>query len=200
VQIFERSAGTAGFTAVATVLSGADGSFTATLPPLETNSFLYARAGRARSPRVAIKVAPVVTLVGPAHGAVLPLAGRHGRPQTPVTFTGTVSPSDAGAIVALQRERPAGSGSWRRVAVGRVGEDGRFSFSHLFRTPGAIVLRAFVHRHAHRLPAVSEALSYDVAQADNPSLTISLSPQTVAFGGAVTISAGSPARPGAPSR
>jgi hypothetical protein len=187
VQIFERSAGTPGFAAAATVLSEADGSFAATLEPAQANVLLYARAGRARSPRQAIHVAPLVTLAGPARGAVLPLARHHGA-RTPVTFSGTVSPSDAGAVVALQRERPTGSGSWRRVAVTRVGDDGHFSFSHLFRTPGPIVLRAFVHRHAHHLPAVSEALSYAVAQADNPSLTISLSPQTVALGGAVTIS------------
>jgi hypothetical protein len=182
VQIFERSAGTPGFQEVATAVTAAGGGFTATAPPVEGNSFLYARAGRARSSREAIRVSPLVTLAGPAHGAVLPAASHHRRAQATVVFSGTVSPSDEGAIVALQRERPLGSGSWRRAAVTRVGEDGGFSFSHAFRQAGPLVLRAFLHRHGHRLPAVSETLSYEVAASENAALTISLAPQTVAFG------------------
>src|SRR5262249_6406958 len=65
---------------------------------------------------------------------------------------------------------------------------GTFSFNRLFRTPGPLALRAFVHRFHHRLPAVSETLEYEVGQAQNPSLTISLSPAAVAFGSPVTIS------------
>jgi hypothetical protein len=189
VQIFARAAGTPGTSEVATALTQADGSFAVTLAPLESNSYFFARSGRSRSPREAVRVSPLVTLAGPAHGAVLPMASRHARAQAAVHFSGTVSPSDAGAIVALQRERPLGSGTWRAVAFGRVGQDGAFAFSHSFRTPGPLVLRAFVHRHGHRLPAVSEPLSYQVAQADlaGLGLTITLTPQTVAYGEPVAI-------------
>jgi len=185
VSIFEHSAGTPGYQEAATAITEADGSFTVTPPSVETNSLFYARFGRFRSPRSATRVTPLVTLAGPAHGAVLPMSARHSR--SPIRFTGTVSPADTGAPVTLQRERPAGSGEWRRVAVSRVAADGSFAFLHSFRAAGPIVLRALVHRYAHRLPAVSETLSYEVSQAQNPALTISADPHFVGFGQAVTI-------------
>ncbi|HXB15551.1 MAG TPA: hypothetical protein VNV44_07375 [Solirubrobacteraceae bacterium] len=197
VQILERTAGRPGFATAATELTEPDGSYAATLAPADADVYLYARAGHARSPRQAIRITPLVTLAGPATGAVLPMARRRSS-QSPITFSGTVSPADAGALVTLQRERPNGSGSWRRVAFTRVGEDGSFSFSHLFRIPGPLELRAFVHRHDHRLPAVSETLSYEVAQPQNPSLTISASPADVPFGSPVTISGRLAAPAGSP--
>jgi len=187
VQIFERTAGTPGFVQAGTVLTEADGSFTATLAPVEQNSSFYARLGRSRSAHVATRVTPLVTLAGPARGAVFQ-ATHHGRAQTPITFSGTVSPDDAGAVVVLQRERPLGSGRWRRVATTQVAENGGFAFAHAFHAAGPLVLRAFLHRHAHRLAAASETLSYEVAEPQNPALTISASPWSVAYGETVTIS------------
>ncbi len=185
VAIFEHSAGTPGYAEVAPATTAPDGSFSATPPPVDTNALFYARFGRSRSQRVSMRVSPLVTLAGPAHGAVLPMSARSAR--SPIRFTGTVSPADTGAPVTLQRERPVGSGQWRRVAVGRVAADGSFAFLHRFRTAGPVVLRAFVHGFGHRLAAVSETLSYEVSQAQNPALTIAAEPGTVAFGQSVTI-------------
>jgi hypothetical protein len=195
VTIFEHSAGTPGYEEVATATTEPDGSFTVTPPAVTSNALFYARFGRARSQRAQMRVTPLVTLTGPARGAVLPMSARLSR--TPIRFSGTVSPADTGAPVTLQRERPAGSGEWRRVAVARVNADGSFAFLHLFRAAGPVVLRAFVHRYAHRLPAVSETLSYEVSQAENPALTISAEPHSVAFGQSVAITgklAGTPGR------
>ena len=130
---------------------------------------------------------PLVTLAGPARGAVLQ-AARHASAQAPISFSGTVSPDDAGAVVALQRERPLGSGRWRRVAATRVGDDGGFTFEHAFHAAGPLLLRAFLHSHAHRLAALSETLSYEVASAQDPALTISASAQSLGFGESVTVS------------
>jgi hypothetical protein len=185
VAIFERTAGTPGYAEVATATTEPDGSFSATPPPVDTNALFYARFGRSRSQRVSMRVSPLVTLAGPAHGALLPMSAH--RSRSPIRFTGTVSPADTGAPVTLQRERPVGSGEWRRVAVGRVAADGSFAFLHLFRAAGPVVLRAFVHGFGHRLAAVSETLSYEVSQAQNPALTISAEPHSVALGQTVTI-------------
>jgi hypothetical protein len=68
-----------------------------------------------------------------------------------------------------------------------VASDGSFAFIRSFHAPGTLLLRAFVHRHAHHLPATSETLSYQVAQANTTALTISLTPETVPYGEAVTI-------------
>lgn len=185
VAIYEHGAGTPGFQEATTATTEADGSFAATPAAVETTTQFYARFGRSRSQHVLVHVSPVVTLAGPAHGAVLPMSAHHVR--APIRFTGTVSPTDTGARVTLQRERPLGSGQWRRVAVSNVGENGSFAFLHSFRAAGPVVLRAFVHRHGHRVAAVSETLSYEVAQANNPALTISASASSVPFGRSVTI-------------
>jgi len=196
VTIFEHSAGTHGTEEVANATTGEDGTFAASVPEPETNSWLYARSGRARSSRAPVHVLPVVTLAGPAHGAVLPMATHRGAGFSPIHFSGTVSPDDAGARVTLQRERPLGSAAWRPVAVSHVAADGSFAFSRSFHAPGTLVLRAFVHRHAHHLPAISETLSYQVAQADATALTISLTPEVVPYGEAVTIAGKDPAGEG----
>ncbi len=187
VQIFSRAAGTHGFEEAANATTAEDGTFAASVSPPEGNAYLYARSGRARSPREPVRILPVVTLAGPAHGAVLPLSTHHGRALSPIHFSGTVSPVDAGARVTLQRERPLGSGAWRPVAVSRVAEDGSFAFTRSFHAPGTLLLRAFVHHHAHHLPSISETLGYQVAQADATALTISLTPELVPYGQAVTI-------------
>ena len=57
-----------------------------------------------------------------------------------------------------------------------------------FHAAGPLVLRGRLHSHAHRLAAVSETLSYEVAEAQNPALTISASPESLAFGESVTVS------------
>jgi hypothetical protein len=185
VAIFEHSAGTPGFAEAGLATTETNGGFSFTPTGLGGKTQFYARFGRSRSQHVQVRVTPLVTLAGPAHGAVLPMSAR--RTRSPIRFTGTVSPADTGAPVTLQRERPVGSGQWRRVAVTRVGEDGSFAFVHLFRAAGPVVLRAFVHGFAHRLAAVSETLSYEVSQAQNPALTIAAEPNSVALGQSVTI-------------
>ena len=192
MQIFSRAAGTGGSDEVASATTAEDGTFAASVAPPEGNAYLYARSGRARSPRQPVHVLPVVTLAGPAHGAVLPMSTHRHRGLSPIHFSGTVSPADSGAKVTLQRERPLGSGAWRPVAVSHVAADGSFSFTHGFHAPGTLLLRAFVHRHAHHLPAISETLSYQVAQADAGALTISLTPETVPYGESLTVAGRAP--------
>jgi hypothetical protein len=105
------------------------------------------------------------------------------------TFAGTVSPSDPGALVALQVAYGASGEYWRSVAFGRVGSDGSYSIAHAFRTPGEASVRTIVQaRKLHMAAAISEPLAYVVGQTQNPQLTIQSSADPLAYGQSVTIS------------
>jgi hypothetical protein len=115
---------------------------------------------------------------------VLAPRGAHGASAASnlVTLSGSVGD---GARVVLQREQ-AGE-SWRRVATGVVATDGSYSFTHAFRRAGEVSLRV-IARCPGEQAAASEALSFVVAQRQNPKLTISASPVRSVFGQPITIS------------
>src|SRR6202000_2529760 len=99
-----------------------DGSFTMTSKPLESNTVFQVQAGPHRA-RVAVKVAPAITLSLSSPGALASRNGAH-RTRTVATFTGTLTPAAPGALVALQVAY-AGSGerchsvAWGHVTPGR---------------------------------------------------------------------------------
>src|SRR5258707_116665 len=97
------------FTAAAALLALAPGRAAA------ADSFFYVRAAGAGSGNRSIKVAPQVTLGGPAEFSQLRTGVRNR-----VTFTGTVTPADTGAVVALQRENATSFEEWRLIQLGVV--------------------------------------------------------------------------------
>jgi hypothetical protein len=60
--------------------------------------------------------------------------------------------------------------------------------THSFRIPGQASVRTIVHAGTENVAAVSEALHYEVAQRQNPQLTIDASADPIAYGQSVTIS------------
>jgi hypothetical protein len=187
VLVFQRERA-AGMSEVATASTAADGSFQAPDLTVTANTIFIARAPGGKRARVAIKVAPLVTLSGPS-GAQLATrsgAGAAGARHNRFTFTGTVSPVAADERVTLQREYPGTDEQWHPIAFARVQEDGSFSISHGFRTPGAVSVRVVVHPKGE-IAGASEPLTYMVAQAQNPQLTITSSADPVASGQPVQI-------------
>jgi hypothetical protein len=126
----------------------------------------------------------VVTLGGPAEGAQL----RTGRANR-VTFAGLVNPADAGARVALQRENATSVEEWHSIQESTVKPGGGYVFSHVFAVPGDANLRVIVRPHGKiTARGVSNTLSYEISQAQNPRLTIFSSADPAPFGSPVTIS------------
>jgi hypothetical protein len=158
---------------------------------LEANIVLYARSQGARSQRVSVEVVPLVTFVGPPEDSLLSLvAGRSeagSDAANSVTFTGTVGPDATGARVILQRESDTVTENWRRIAITEVGAGGEYSITHRFSGTGTTNVRILV-RDRGRLASVSEPLSYQIAQRQNPRLTIHASPATLSSGESVTLS------------
>jgi hypothetical protein len=185
ITVYEHTAGVAGFKVVATVTSAAGGFYSTVPGPISANSVFYARALGARSASRAVKVAPLVTLTGPAPDASQLKTGPHNR----VLFTGSVSPADGGAQVFLERENATVSEEWISIQGGVVRADGTFSILHKFVVPGDANLRVIVRPHRKfELRGTSNTLSYVIAQPQNPKLTINSSADPAAYGQPVTLS------------
>jgi len=167
VTLYQKLVGTPGFQPVATATSEAGGAFHLALAALEGNSVFYALAGDARSARSRVQAAPAITIAAPAAGAVLPSERGHASSATAppaggaVTFTGTVSPADAGTTVALQRE--LGDDRWQRIATGHVQPDGDYSVVHAFGRAGKITLRVLVRSHGRFMTSASAPATYTVS-------------------------------------
>lgn len=184
VTLYEHMHGTPGYTAVQNVSTGSDGSYELAPLTVQYSSTFYVRAAGVRSGFRSVRVAALVTLSGPPEGAQL-LTGFAHR----VTFTGTVDPADEGAHVILQRQNALTGNEWRAIdRSGVVGAGGSFTIEHTFRVPGDANLRVLVRSHGRNLASVSNVLTYEISQAENPHLTISASSDPIAYGQSVTIS------------
>jgi hypothetical protein len=180
---------TADFTVLGVATSETDGSYKIVSQAFDTNTTFRVLIGH-HGARAVVKVAPVVTLSGPSPAAVLSAVSGHtlGARPAKATFIGTVKPGDAGGRVALQVAYAASGEQWRTVSFGSIGTDGSYSLAHRFRTAGQASVRVLVHIRGRNVVAASETLTYEVAQAQNPKLTISSSAAPVSYGQSATIS------------
>jgi hypothetical protein len=183
VNLLEHSFGTPGYTVVQSTTTGPLGFYEIPLSGVQTNSSFFVRSHGAQSGRRHVRVAAQVTLDGPPEGTQL-LTGV----ANAVTFTGTVSPADAGSTVILQRQNALTGNDWRRIGVGTVGAEGAFSITHTFVVPGDANLRVLVRSHGPNIHSPSNVLTYEISQAQNPQLTINASSDPIVYGQSVTIS------------
>ncbi|HEY2632998.1 MAG TPA: hypothetical protein VGI26_11550 [Solirubrobacteraceae bacterium] len=194
VVLYHHLAGIGGFSVVQSVTTDANGFYS--IAPadgvVETNRSYYVRSLGARSATKRLSVAAQVTLSGPTEGQLL--TGFANR----VTFTGTVTPADAGAIVILQRQNATTGNDWHRIDRGVVDANGNFTIVHRFIVPGDANIRVLVRSQRRNVPSVSNVLAYSISQAQNPALTIQASADPISFGETVTISGKYPAGPNAP--
>jgi hypothetical protein len=183
VKLFEHSSGTPGSTLVQSTTTGPLGFYELTQTGVDTNSVFYVRSHGAQSGRRRVRVAAQVTLSGPPEGTQL----LTGAPNA-VTFTGTVTPADAGARVILQRQNALTGNEWRRIDSATVGPEGDFSIAHTFIVPGDANLRVLVRSHGTNIASPSNVLTYEISQAQNPQLTIDASSDPITYTQPVTIS------------
>jgi hypothetical protein len=172
----------------ATAAVAADGSYSFTSAALEANTVFRVHVGR-RGALTVVKVAPHVTIAEePAAAAPAASTGAHSARVAPITFAGSVAPYQPGALVELQVAYRSSPAQWRTVAYGRVGGDGGYSVSHAFRRPGETLVRTVAFAGKHRMPAASEAVSFQAVAPQNPNLTINVSNAAPRAGETVTIS------------
>jgi hypothetical protein len=178
-----------------TATTQADGTYEFTTPAVAANSTFVVRAPRASSARTVVKVAPAVTIRGPVSGSTLFTRGNAGA-HNRLTFSGSVSPTSEGARVALQREYAGSGEQWHTIALTRVDSEGHYSVTHGFKIPGKVSVRVVVRPKGPSTLAISEALSYTVAQTQNPRLTIQASADPDPFGQPVTVTGVAAGAPG----
>ncbi len=154
--------------AIGTTTTDPGGYYTLVAPAPATDTLYYATAVGATSATKTVKVAPEVTIHGPEESKAL-VTGVSSR----VTFSGTVSPADAGAEVVLQREQAIAIEEWHPIQRGVVGPQGEYTFVHVFSIPGEADIRVIVRPH-RRFSAfgASTPLSYVISQRQNPLLTL----------------------------
>jgi len=167
VTVYEHLAGHATQTiGTATTQTGGYYTFLAPAPVLDT--VYYVSAAGATSLKRQVRVAPQVTISGPAEGSEL-----HTGAANRATFSGTVSPAAAGAIVVLQREAATAHEEWVVIQHGIVGAGGTYTFVHDFLVPGDANIRVLVRAHGrYTVYGASSQLSYVISQAQNPLLTL----------------------------
>jgi len=183
VTLLQRIVGTPGFTVVATTSTDGRGFYDLMTPGVLSNSVFYVRSNGAASGRRTVDVFAHVALTGPPEGTEL-LTG----PAHKVTFAGSVSPADVGALVVLQRQNALTGNTWRRIQLGQVGAGGSYSITHTFVVPGDANIRVLVRSEGRNVPSPSEVLTYEISQAQNPQLTINASTNPISYGQSVTIS------------
>ena len=185
VTVFQRARGAGStFTEAGTATSEADGIYHFTSPDLQATTIFSARLARGRSAPATVKVAPRITVSGPPTGTSL-LTPTHGR-RSVAQLTGSVTPAVPGERITLQSDAP-GSEQWHTIAFGQVDSEGHYSIGHGFRTPGEVSLRVVVHAGGSTVAAASEPVSFLVAQAQNPELTILSAEDPVISGQSTTI-------------
>jgi hypothetical protein len=188
VTLYERSAGSPGYSEAGTATTEAHGFYEVATAPQTANSLFYAAIGSSNSATRLLKVSAQVTLVGPPESKSL-LAGIKTGRRNAVTFTGEVSPEDRGATVVLQRQNAIRGNEWHRIGLPTVvNSSGKFAITHVFVVPGASNIRVMVRPDARFFASPSNVLSYQISQAQNPSLTILSETDPLAYGGSTVIS------------
>lgn len=126
-----------------------------------------------------VRVAATVTLDQPSSDLTT---------ATPIAFTGTVSPANAGHRILLQRQASLLGDRWVAVDRGVVRADGSYTIVHRFRVPGDRTLRTLLLPNRHTLRSPSTPISITVQQLQVAGFTIGSSSQPIDFGASVTIS------------
>ena len=149
VTLYQRVAGSSGFAVAGTTTTDSHGFYQMTTAPETTNSQFYAAIGTSVSRHRPLKVAAQVALQ-PVEGNVA--NGLHTGRRNAVTFKGSVSPNDKGALVVLQRQNAIRGNEWHRIGHTIVDANGTFALTHVFVAAGASDIRVLVrsNRAQHR--------------------------------------------------
>lgn len=138
-----------------------------------------AALARPHRPHHPPRVAATITLAQPSG----PLTT-----ATPISFTGTVTPANAGRRVLLQSQVGVNGDRWVAIDGGFVRADGNYTIIHRFRVPGDRTLRTVLQPNRRTLRTASTPISITVQQLQAPGFTIGASADPIDFGQSVTVS------------
>jgi len=145
VDLYERRAGQASFSDVASTQTNSAGAFSFTRA-VTTNAQWYAKAGTATSSIVDQSILAAVAL---RPSSARPKAGAK------VTLSGTVAPSHAGERVALQRLR---KGRWVTIARPKLNARSRFAVVQKMRAHAVAHFRIVLAADSRNARSVSRVV------------------------------------------
>ncbi len=189
VTIYARPATASSFTPVATGATEEHGAYSIPITNVEEDSRFYAVADGIHSGIRAERVIALVKLAGPPEGVLftIPPHPAHRHPAAD-EFTGEVSPTEKGAVVVLQRQNALKGDEWHRIGPrGVVDEEGKFTIEHNFVVPGPANIRVVIRDRGVNVTSPSNILTYEIAQAQNPRLTIESLADPISYGQSTTI-------------
>jgi hypothetical protein len=155
VTLFEREPGTAGFSAVATTVTASDGAYSFADVESDTNELYRVSTTFAPHTASALLFEGVQDSVTLQAGTVTALVGDQ------VTFSGNVSPDQAGNLIYLEQQGPAGG--WRVVATGFVSPSSTYGFNWTVGTAGPDVFRTHITGDPANLGNVSAPVTVFVS-------------------------------------
>jgi hypothetical protein len=113
--------------------------------------------------------------------------------DTSITFSGTVTPSQPGDVVVLQRETGS-TDSWKTLATGtlattQIGVPSTYSISYRWDTPGKRNVRVvFPAQNGGTTSWASRSVRVSISQDENAGFTITSQGPTVPWGSTIIIS------------
>jgi hypothetical protein len=107
--------------------------------------------------------------------------------NTPITFSGTVTPNHAGQEVLLQQQSANGN-KWNTIDHGFLNSMSMFTITHRWRVPGAYDVRAVFPGDYRNIEGDSDAITVTIQQAQVPGFTINSSSPIINEGQSAMIS------------
>lgn len=150
---------------------------------VQTNRDWFTRApalpGRVHSRTVRERVAALVTLTPSAPSA---------DTDTPITFSGQVTPNHQFEPVIIQKQVGNNGNGWKTIQRVRLDASSQYSVPLRFRVPGDYELRAVFRGDGRNIGAVSDPATVSIQQAQVPDFTINTSAPIIDYGSSATIS------------
>ncbi len=177
VTLYGRAVGGGAFQAIgAPTTANGEGLFGFEVPAVKGDSVFYASAAGAKSAEKPVKVAPVVTMTGPASGTQL-VTG------LPTSAFKVSAPGDGGATVLLERENPSATEEWGVIQLGQLDSNGEYTFNHRFAVAGGATIRAVVRPHrTFSARGISDESSYEISDREINGLKIAAMTDPVSAG------------------
>jgi hypothetical protein len=177
------------FTVISRTTTDSHGFYEFTRPDglVRTNRDWFTRApaldARVHSRTVHERVAALLSLAASSPSA---------DTNTPITFSGEVSPNHAGEAVFIQKQVADNGNGWKTIQRARLvaAPDGNSSYSVpiRFRVPGDYELRTVFRSDPRNIRAASDPTTVSIQQAQVPDFTINTSDPIIDYGSSATIS------------
>ena len=107
--------------------------------------------------------------------------------STPITFSGQVTPNQAGHRVLLQEQNQK-TGDWHTLKTGELSSSSSYSISYRWRTPGVRDVRALFPGDGTNIAGASDGVTVTIQQSQVPGFTIQSSQPIIPEGSSVQIS------------